>query len=121
MTALARRPLWLGIGWSLVLLVVYLSLTPRPPPAGINIWDKASHAIAYFTLMFWFAQIHDRRLAVALWVLALGAGIEVAQGFTGYREASAPDMLANGVGVALAWLAAWRLPNPLARIETLWT
>jgi VanZ family protein len=120
MTAPARRSLWHIIGWALVLLVVYLSLTPRPPPVGINLWDKASHAIAYCTLMFWFAQLHVQRLSVALWLLALGAGLEIAQGFTGYRQASGLDMLANTVGVVAGWSIAWRLPNPLKWIEARW-
>lgn len=113
----AWRTLWLATGWALVVAVTYLSLTPKPPPVGVQLWDKASHAMAYFTLMYWFAQAYPRRLPVALWVLALGATLEVAQGLTGYREASLLDMLANGLGVALGWLAAHRLPNALARLE----
>ncbi len=108
------------MGWGLVVLVVYLSLTPMPPPVGIQIWDKASHATAYFTLMYWFAQSHACRLRVALWVLALGGALEIAQGFTGYREASLLDMLANTTGTALGWLMAWRMPNPLTRLERSW-
>lgn len=111
------RKTWAFIGWGLVLLVVYLSLTPRPLPTGLQIWDKAGHTLTYLLLMYWFAQLHDRRLRVAVALLALGAVLEIAQGFTGYRQASGLDMLANALGVAIGALLAWRLPNPLKWLE----
>lgn len=112
------RIAWTLIGWGMVLLIAYLSLTPQPSPLGIQLWDKTSHTLAYLTLTYWFAQLHERRLDVALGVLALGGGLEIVQGYTGYRQASGLDMLANTIGVAAAWLLAWRLPNPLTWIET---
>ncbi len=118
MRPLNHLRMWLGIGWGLVALVVYYSLTPVPPRLDLEQGDKLQHALAYFTLVFWFGQIHLRRLPVALWCLALGLSMEVLQGFTDYREASALDMLANGVGVGLGWLAAARWSELLARLET---
>lgn len=112
------RIVWALIGWVMVLLTIYLSLTPKPPPAAMQIWDKSSHTLGYLVLAYWFAQLHERRLAVALGMLALGGGLEIAQGYTGYRQASALDMLANAVGVAVGWLLARRLPNPLQWLET---
>ncbi|MGQ9860923.1 MAG: hypothetical protein ACUVSD_02790 [Thiobacillaceae bacterium] len=109
---------WTLIGWGMVLLTVYLSLTPKPPPLGIQVWDKFTHTLAYLALTYWFAQLHERRLAVALGMLALGGGLEIAQGYTGYRQASGLDMLANAIGVAAGWLLAWRLPNLLLWLET---
>jgi len=113
------RLLWQIIGWAQAFLITWLSLTPRPPTEvfGMALWDKAAHAAAYFSLTFWFAQCHARRLPVALWALALGGALEIAQGFTDYREASFFDMLANALGVALGWIAAERLPNLLERLE----
>lgn len=112
------RVLWSSIGWGLVLGVSVVSLIPDPPRADVPAWDKLNHLIAYGVLMYWFAQLHDRRLDVALWLLALGGGLEIAQGYTGYRQASGVDMLANALGVALGWLLAWRLPNPLLWFES---
>lgn len=117
----ARRPrpraLWALAGWGLVAAIVWLSLTPQPPRVEVLPSDKVHHLLAYFGLMFWFAQLHRRRLPLALACLALGAGLEVLQGLSGYRQASVLDQLANTAGVCLGWLAAWRLPNPLARLE----
>ena len=111
------RIVWAIMGWGMVLLVIYLSLTPRPPPLGLQLWDKASHTLTYLALTYWFAQLHERRLVVVLGVLALGGGLEIAQGYTGYRQASGLDMLANGIGVSAGWLIARGLPNPLKWIE----
>ncbi|MBE9563646.1 MAG: hypothetical protein IMF17_00270, partial [Proteobacteria bacterium] len=60
---LRLRFLWLAIGYGLVVLVVYLSLTSQPVDLELNVpyEDKFFHALAYFTLMAWFSQIyHDR-------------------------------------------------------------
>lgn len=112
------RIVWALVGWVMVLLMVYLSLTPRPPPLGVQIWDKLSHTLGYLALTYWFAQLHERRVAVILGMLALGGGLEIAQGLTSYRQASWLDMLANGLGVAAGWLLALRLANPLQWLET---
>ena len=60
---LKLRLLWLSIGYMLVALVVYLSLTSHPVEVDIEIdyLDKIFHTLAYFSLMFWFTQIyHDK-------------------------------------------------------------
>ncbi len=112
------RSLWAILGWGMVLAVIYLSLTPQPPPIGGAVWDKAGHALSYLVLMLWFAQLTEPRLPLAAALLALGGGLEVAQGFTGYRQASGLDLLANALGIATGWLAARHLPNPLRWLET---
>ena len=111
------RSLWSLLGWGMVLAVGLFSLTPNPPQADIPIWDKLNHLFAYGLLMYWFAQLHDRRLPVAAALLALGGGLELAQGLTAYRQASGLDMAANGLGVTVGWLIALRLPNPLQWLE----
>lgn len=113
------RIVWTLIGWGMVLLVVHLSLTPRPPePLGLQLWDKAYHTVGYLVLTYWFAQLYERRTAVALGILALGSSLEIAQGYSGHRQASGLDMLANTLGVAAGVVLARRLPNPLKWIET---
>ena len=63
------RSIWRAIGFVLVLLVISLSLTPRPIAIPIEHGDKLDHLAAYATLMFWFAQLdtrHRKRLAYAI-------------------------------------------------------
>lgn len=116
--ALRWRPVWQGLGGLLVLLIVWFSLVPRPPQVGPEMSDKAHHFLAYFTLMFWFGQLHARRLPVLLGCLGLGLALEWLQGLTGYRTASGLDMLANTAGALLAWALLPRLPNALGRVES---
>lgn len=118
---LRLRPLWVSLGWAMVVLIVCFSLVPRPPEVAPQLGDKAHHLLAYFGLMFWFGQLHARRLPVALGCLGLGLSLEWLQGLTGYRTASGLDMLANTAGVLLAWTAVRGLPNVLARLESRWT
>lgn len=111
------RVAWSALGWCLVLGVGLVSLLPNPPQADVPAWDKLNHLFAYGLLMYWFAQLDGRRMHLAMQLLALGAGLEIVQGFTGYREASGLDMLANALGIAAGTLLAWRLPNPLKWLE----
>jgi VanZ family protein len=119
-----HRP-WQLIGWMLVVLVVYLSLTPAPIEFPVEDGDRYEHALAYATLMFWFAHLHDgfrARVGLALAFIAMGVGLEFAQGMTGYRSFQVPDMIANAVGVGIGWLAAPpRLPHALRLIEAFWS
>lgn len=46
----------------------------------------------------------DSKLVLLLGLLALGAGIEVAQEFTGWRTGDLADWVADAVGVALVWV-----------------
>lgn len=71
-------------------------------PAAVS--DKLYHAAAYFVLTLVALYVFDdeRPLFVAVGVVALGAGVEVAQGFVPYRTASLLDAVANAVGAAFA-------------------
>jgi len=103
------RKLWLAIGYALVALIVFLSLTPRPPALEFEQGDKLGHLLAYGTLMFWFCQLYATRrsrIAHALAFAAMGVALEFAQRATGYRSFEYLDMLANATGVALGWAAA---------------
>jgi len=83
---------------------LYFALAPSH---GGDDWfpqaDKLRHAatFAFLWLLGMRARIKPLKLAVLL--LAFGVGIEVAQSFTPDREASALDVLADTVGIALAW------------------
>jgi len=116
------RCLWLGAGILCVVLVFYLSLRPElpePPSQGL---DKFEHLLAYGMLMFWFAHLEPMRSGrwrLALGLVAMGVAIECLQGLIGHRSFAVADIGANGLGVALGWLAAPpRVPDVLAILES---
>jgi len=121
---LQARRLWVVLGWSLVLLVVYLSLAPAPIELDIEQGDKFSHVLAYLGLMSWFANLYEnflQRVGFALGFVLLGIGLEFVQGLIGYRSFEVADMGANAVGVALGWfLATPRTSNYLGLAERFW-
>ena len=101
---------WQVIGWCLVAVVAWLSLTPSPPePPSLLEWDKAQHAVAYAVLMLWFRQAFTRHWRWPLFLVVLGIGLELGQGFTELRMLEPLDMLANAVGVGIG-LALARTP-----------
>ena len=105
---------WRGVGWFGIVLLLYLSLTPQPPAAPGG--DKLGHALAYATLMYWWAQLMCAslaRLRLAATLIVLGIAIEYVQGWTGWRAFEYWDMVADAVGVALGWALAAITPNVL--------
>ena len=104
----------------MVAAIVWLSLTPSPPKLDFEQSDKVGHFLAYGGVMFWFAQLYaarSTRLAYAAGFAAMGVALEFIQGWTGYRDFEVYDMLANGTGVALGWVAALILPKALPGAE----
>jgi len=98
------------VGAALVALVVYLSLTPPPIDAGRFEGVKTGHVLAYAVLMLWFAQLLAAgwaRAATGLAFVAMGVGLEFAQGLTGYRTFAVSDMVDNAIGVAAGLVLAW--------------
>jgi VanZ family protein len=117
LTQMQLRNLWLAVGWLGVGLTIYLSLTPSPPTLDVEQGDKFQHLFGYALLMVWFAQLAlepRRRWVTAGLLVALGVGLECAQGFTTWRTFSVFDMVANTLGVGVGWLLAPpRLPSLL--------
>ena len=115
--------LWLSVGWLLVMTMCYLSLTSNPPEFHIEFKsiDKLGHFLAYFILMFWFAQLYRTtrtRLFYVLFFILMGVVLEILQGLGGVRYFEYYDMLANSLGVALAWfITKGRLNNLLLSFE----
>lgn len=107
---LEHRKLWLVIGWLLVAVVIVLSLMPKPPQLfTFNYADKLNHIVAYAVLMGWFVQIYRLpgiHVRFALGFIMMGVAIEFLQGLDVYRQFDIVDMLANTVGVSLAWVFA---------------
>lgn len=84
--------------------VTILCLLPAEDLPAVPLWDKLEHLLAYALLAASGCIAYPRRRArlwIALFLLMLGAVIEFTQGFVPGRDASAPDMLANAVGVLI--------------------
>jgi VanZ family protein len=118
------RRLWLGLGCVLVLVVVYLSLTPDPVAElpGAN-GDKFGHMLSYATLMLWFAQIYRgqmARIALAVAFVCMGISLEYLQLLVVTRTFDYMDMAANSLGTLSAYVVSPpRLPNFLEAAEAL--
>jgi len=111
---------WRALGYALVAIVIWLSLTPQPPELHVEQGDKLQHVVAYGALMLWFAQLHAgrARAGAALALVVLGVALEGVQGLTGYRSFDVIDMAANTAGVVLGLAAGPpRLPNVLRLFE----
>jgi len=103
-------------GGAVLLVLVALMLAPGGTiESETLIWDKAAHFIA-FGLILWSLGVLFRRLpriAAVLLAIALGAAVEVVQGYVG-RDPSWGDLLADVLGVVTAlliWLV-WRRFRP---------
>ena len=90
----------------IVIAIWVLSLLPLSQ-SGVPGSDKIHHFLAYFACMFFWGQCYPRpaqRLVLTILFILMGVLVEFAQGLTGYRYYDWQDMVANGIGVAAAWL-----------------
>lgn len=109
--------IWIALGGAIMLWVLWMALTPDP---GITLeipyGDKLLHATTFTCLMGWWGNVYRARRArgwAALGCLAFGVFIEFAQWLDPPRDADALDVLADGVGIAMALLL---LRTPLASV-----
>lgn len=98
---------WLALGYTLVALILYLSLTsvPLPGPTFFNA-DKVGHFIAYAVLMGWFTQLYPgkpARIRLGISFVCMGVAMEVLQGLNPARVFEYADMVANTAGVVFGW------------------
>lgn len=110
--------IWLAIGWAMVITLCYFSLISNPPEFNVEFkyFDKVRHFIAYFILMFWFSQLYKTnktRFFYVVFLIAMGTVLEVLQGIGGVRYFEYYDILANSLGVAIAWFITKRKFNNL--------
>jgi len=94
----ARATLCAALG-----IITWLALTPTPPEvSNFTGWDKANHTLAFFVLAG-IGQYSVQRADKTIWfLLALyGVGIELCQGYFGYRYFELTDILANVFGIGL--------------------
>lgn len=112
---------WRGLGWIMVAAVVVLSLVPQLPKAPSLLgWDKAQHFLAYAVLTAWFCQAYSRHWRWPAFFVALGALLELLQGFTGIRTTDPFDILANTIGVSIGLgLSFTPLASGLRRFDDL--
>jgi VanZ family protein len=104
MTSLYYSRIWYVIGAGLVLIVVVASLVPAGDLPHLGLTDKLEHMIAYGGLALWFGGLlaPRRYWHLGLALLALGGGIEIAQGLMGLgREADWRDFYADALGAGL--------------------
>ena len=97
--------LWWSIGWALVIYIVVSCLEPPRYVPNLHLWDKAEHALAFFGMSVWFGGLvrRSRYPLIAILMLLLGGGIEIAQGAMHLgRDEDIMDWLADGVGIACA-------------------
>jgi hypothetical protein len=108
-----RHNYWLNIA----LLIIYgaivtgLSLKPTVDFAPPLYNDKAAHFFTYalFTLLSWrLTQTYRQHLLYAALVFIYSVLIEFIQPYTG-RMLSGWDMIANGLGVSLMYLALYQV------------
>jgi VanZ family protein len=114
-----RRPLWRVLLLLLVVVILWLALSPVPPKTVDTGWDKANHAMAFAALGFvsvWAVWPRPRGWAwLVLALLAFGGAIEIAQTFLPPREGDWWDLLADGVGIAVGLLFALPITAVSAR------
>lgn len=78
-------------------------------------WDKANHALAFFSLAFLadYAWPRQDRLRLALALVGYGIFIEIVQYFVG-RDAAALDVVGDSVGILIyggfVWLVSRASP-----------
>lgn len=105
---------WLGAGWLLVIFVIWITLTPKPPDELqlIPHLDKVGHFLAYALLAAWFSAVLPGRrwlTGLTLAFIAMGGILEILQGYTG-RDPSWFDWLIDiggallGAGLPRIWL-----------------
>jgi VanZ family protein len=113
------RPLRLALYAAAVAVLLYLCLAPTDRLPGVELWDKAEHAIAWFVLAALGFLLSPRRpRAITVFALALGAAVEVLQailplGRDGEIGDWAADAIGVGVAVAAYLLARRLLPRPM--------
>ncbi len=121
---LRYEPVWLSLGallLSITLTLALLNLSGSDP--RIPHQDKVLHALAFFSLTLWFAQLFRgfwKLVLIMGFMLTFGVTIEFLQGLTAYRDASKMDVVADALGIGMAGLLSLTpLRRTLSLIERL--
>jgi VanZ family protein len=105
-----HQPWWRALLVLLVLVVAGFAFTPSMASLPIEHVDKVQHVLAFGCMagvaaLGWPAW-RSTALKIGAALLTYGVFIEVVQSFIPGRDASALDVLADGLGVAAGLLAA---------------
>jgi len=98
------------IGFWFLLIAVTLFSVMAIPPTAIQMFDwqdKLHHGLAYAALFWLLLNAYGQKYKIGTLAvcLALFSGlIEIAQSYTGYRQAELLDLLANIAGILAAAL-----------------
>lgn len=95
-----------GLFWLSMLVISWLVVAPQEELPPVKLWDKAAHTLAFAALMLLCAVAYRQRFSLAIIAMMLfifGVGIEIVQYMLPYREFSLLDMLANSLGILLAF------------------
>lgn len=123
MIPLRHRALWLAMSAALVAAIAYASLAPDVSVTVPRGFDKVEHFATYCGLAVWFTGLYPRTRywKVVLGLLALGLGLEIAQGVMQLGRSAEPlDMVANASGVAAGLLLALAVTGNWARRVEAW-
>lgn len=108
MNGIRLRQGWLTIGYAMIIVLVWLSLTDVPAVVPhVAGFDKFEHALAYGALMWWFGQAWTgawQRFKCLFGLNSLSLLLEVAQAGTTYRVTEIADAAAALGGTLLAIL-----------------
>lgn len=99
------RRMGLIIGWCLIVLIIYGSLSPSPITQAGGLSDKSQHFLAYCITMAWFAQVlasASRLAAQGIFMGFLAIALEYGQTAVSTRVFEPLDMLASVSGVVAA-------------------
>jgi VanZ family protein len=110
---LAKTAFFIGL-----VAVIALSLLPQETLPETGLWDKWNHTLAYGVLALSGGvgfQGWRSMLMVGIGLVALGAGLELAQSVTPDRDGSIYDALANLIGVAIGSAATIGTNTLIAR------
>ncbi|UXA51929.1 VanZ family protein [Xanthomonas prunicola] len=107
-----RPRLWVGLWIAAIVVVIAVCLGPPPEiPELPDDSDKAEHFLTFALLCWGAVQLFATRRAqvvAAICLVALGIGIEIAQGaLTTNRSADPYDALADTLGIAAGLCLAW--------------
>jgi len=118
--ALRYKWFWIGTALLMVAVLTILSLQPVAKLPKVDVSDKLLHFIAYFFLTSWFVGFikTGKYLILGIVILVFSFAIEVVQGLSKYRQFEWLDLLANGVGIAVALaLGYWLLKGWSQKLE----
>lgn len=91
--------------WLSALLLLVLALIPTSHALPTTGWDKSNHLLAFCTLtLLGLSAYRGKRVLTMLGLVGYGGLIEVLQSLTPTRSAEWGDLLADALGVGLAWL-----------------